>query len=371
VEDLIPAFHGGRIRTLRLASALQEVVDVTVLAPTAEKTKDYTFQGMKFKLKSRRKAARFSGRISTKPRLGAVHLKPILDSVLLEISSSRPAFIVWSHSYLAAVGMKKVRDRYPDVIHIVDFANVEALRFKSLSMSKSGYAKLLLILEFLKALLWEKDVARTSDLNLAITLVESNYIENSFGSHSLLTPNGIDAKEFQPPREDAIRLLSAANWDYFPNAEGLLHFLKEDWPLILSSHPDAQLQICGKAKTDFVAKIEKSLNTTYLGYVEDLSATYTGATAFLAPTRTGAGSQLKVAEALAHGRVVIGPEYLAREVEDPSKAQVILPTADYVETLKLLRDSLEWRSAAAHNLSKVYSWERSLNGLVEWVRFRA
>jgi glycosyltransferase involved in cell wall biosynthesis len=86
------------------------------------------------------------------------------------------------------------------------------------------------------------------------------------------------------------------------NVHGLLWFLKEVWPKVLSGNPSSQLHVCGTV----CDKIETSFpNTQFLGRVDSLDLEYAAAEVCLIPLHFGSGLKIKLIEALGYGRACV------------------------------------------------------------------
>ncbi|WP_350309753.1 glycosyltransferase family 4 protein [Arthrobacter sp. efr-133-R2A-63] len=224
------------------------------------------------------------------------------------MASFQPDFIYWSHSYLAAVGSRKLET---SAYQIVEFANIERDRF--LSISKRGTLKhrASAFVEFLKACRWERRIARGMDLCVAISSTDEKVL-NSFGGKSVLVENALPGSPWQLSPDDAV-VMSIANWDYGPNREGMTYFLDTDWHTVLEALPEAKLVLAGNGSVEIAERFSHLNNVAGVGFADDLTELFNNSTLFLAPARSGAGRQLKVAEALGHARAVVGPPFLNRE----------------------------------------------------------
>jgi hypothetical protein len=110
-----------------------------------------------------------------------------------------------------------------------------------------------------------------------------------------------------------------------------------------------------------------------MGFVDDLGALYDWSSVVLAPATSGGGSQLKVSEANARGRVVVGPTYLSAELRNsPDLPEgAIRASADLAETIVEL-----WRSPTELTLAhrrlidarSRFTWQNRLAPLVDSVR---
>ncbi|MGP1665467.1 MAG: glycosyltransferase [Rhodanobacter sp.] len=231
--------------------------------------------------------------------------------------------VLWSHSYLAATGMNRINAP----VNVVDFANIESERFRSFAAhSRSISSRCSMRLESAKAQKWEPRIAANADLSLAITDHDYRWLADR-GARTVLARNGLDTGIEPLPSPTNGTVVAVGNWDYAPNRDGLRRFIINTWPAIHRAVGWARIEIAGVGGGRFV-HLAKDSSVTALGFVPDLAPVYARAAAVLAPAQSGGGSQLKVAEAWGHGRIVIGPLHLLREARSGLPDGALLATAD-------------------------------------------
>ena len=144
-----------------------------------------------------------------------------------------------------------------------------------------------------------------------------------------------------------------------PNWQGLAWFVRECWPLIRASLPDATLSVVGHLHPEH-AELEGP-GILLLGPVADLEPLYASARVFVAPIRFAAGVPIKILEATAAGLPTAGTRLMARQLtwtpgveiaaEDDAGA---LATA----AVELHEDAATWeaiRTASQHRLHDEHS----------------
>lgn len=107
-------------------------------------------------------------------------------------------------------------------------------------------------------------------------------------------PNGF-AKSTSPAgssRQGAPTIGFVGLLTYEPNRDGLWWFLKEVWPSIRQSLPDARLRIVGKGSEAF-----SGAGVEAIGWVEDLAAESAGWWLTIVPLHVGGGTRVKIATA--------------------------------------------------------------------------
>jgi GT2 family glycosyltransferase/glycosyltransferase involved in cell wall biosynthesis len=130
--------------------------------------------------------------------------------------------------------------------------------------------------------------------------------------HTIVLPNGVDCTRFRPvDREpEAWRLLFIGSFRHTPNVQGLAWFLNEVWPKL---HPAFQLHVIAGARHHYFLDLsgmsaEIDLSDRRLeveGFVEDVRPAYERVSIVIAPLIASAGTNIKVLEAMAMGKVVV------------------------------------------------------------------
>ena len=97
-----------------------------------------------------------------------------------------------------------------------------------------------------------------------------------------------------------------------PNWQGLAWFVRECWPLIRASLPNATLSVVGHLHSEH-AELEGP-GILLLGPVADLEPLYASARVFVAPIRFAAGLPIKILEATAASLPTAGTRLMARQL---------------------------------------------------------
>ena len=101
------------------------------------------------------------------------------------------------------------------------------------------------------------------------------------------------------------RVLFVGSLWYRPNSDGIDWFLAEVWPLVHTSCPEATLCLVGPAPPARRAGWEQHAGVSAPGFVEDLAAAYATSNLVVAPIFSGGGTNIKVLEAMGHGRACL------------------------------------------------------------------
>ena len=125
-------------------------------------------------------------------------------------------------------------------------------------------------------------------------------------------PNGVDCERFQPSQAapEPGRVLFIGSFAHLPNLLALEFFLNEVWPLLRGAF---RLHVIAGANAGYYLDYHRERVTVKLdqpgieleGFVSDVREAYRRAEMVIAPLTASAGTNIKVLEAMAMGRVVV------------------------------------------------------------------
>ncbi len=308
VEPPWPAQHGGRIRTARVAEALNSHVEVLVAFPDHGKRQlDGPVATVPLPWSP---PSVVRTRASGRPHLGGHYMVPVTDSLAALCNEFPPDAVYWSHSYLAAWAPPSVRQ----VPQIVEFANIESRRLQTLVRSAHGLQRIARRAEATKAAFWEPRVAARAALCVALSPADLDVLRG-WTRDVVLAPNGVDIWPYAPSPPDGY-VLALASYDYEPNVLALRTFVRDTWPLVRAELPAARLVVAGRRSEALSREFAGSPGVTVLGTLDDVADAYAGAALTVAPATTGGGSQLKLTESMSRGRSVVMSRFAARGLPD-------------------------------------------------------
>jgi glycosyltransferase involved in cell wall biosynthesis len=292
--------HGAGVRTARIAEVLAARYRVTVVEPEGDGTppgdRVITFPPKPLDLRLAASPASTEGASVWKA----------IEPVLPRLEATRAPVVFWADAILASAGIDHVLH---DAVHVVEFANIESRRYLAMTLDGSAKRRAFAVLEAAKATLWQRRVAAEADAVVALALGDAKALRTR--RPKLLVRNGIQAPSTAPAPSTGSTVLAVGSWWYGPNRHGMRAFLARDWPKVREAVPGARLRVVGAGGDDLVDEVPEGVEIA--GFVDDLEAVYADAALVLAPARSGGGSQLKLVGALSHGRIVVGPAFLARE----------------------------------------------------------
>jgi glycosyltransferase involved in cell wall biosynthesis len=125
--------------------------------------------------------------------------------------------------------------------------------------------------------------------------------------HVLVVPNGVDLDRFHPtPLPAHPRIVFSGALYTSPNVDGAIWFCRRLLPLVREQVPDVEVDIVGFNPVEEVRALDALPGVAVHADVADVAPFLESARVSVAPLRIGSGSRLKVLEAMAAGRPVVG-----------------------------------------------------------------
>lgn len=189
--------------------------------------------------------------------------------------------------------------------------------------------------------------------------------------------NGVDTTEFAPGGALVAQptVVFTGTLSYAPNADGILWFSREVWPLVRARQPSARLLIVGREPPAAVRALASEC-VTVTGEVPDVRPFLRSARVAIAPVRSGGGTRLKILEALACALPVVSTT-IGAEGLDLAPGEHILIADDApsfaAAVARLLVDSKLCAALGAAGRARVaqrYDW-RQITGTLDRVYHEA
>jgi glycosyltransferase involved in cell wall biosynthesis len=154
-------------------------------------------------------------------------------------------------------------------------------------------------------------------------------------------------------RGDRRDLLFVGGFSHTPNADGVLYFVREIFPLVLQRLPETRLWVVGNAPpAEIVALASEHVIVT--GYVRHLAPYLDSALVSVAPLRFGSGMKGKIGEAMTWGIPVvtttIGAEGMG--LQDGVDALIADIPEDFARRIVQLHENPELWDLVAQNARK-------------------
>lgn len=196
----------------------------------------------------------------------------------------------------------------PGVPRVLDAQNVEYDNIHRMARaSRSAVRRAFYAREYRKLYAEEKSVYEDQDALLLTSSRDKMLMDADVPDvPKFVVPNGVDASYFTPSDEppEPHSLVFSGAMNYFPNADGMMYFLDDVFPLIRGHIPDIRLIIAGGGPPKWLLN-RKGENVIVTGYVEDVRPYVRRSSIYVVPLRMGGGTRLKVLEALAMEKPVV------------------------------------------------------------------
>lgn len=194
-------------------------------------------------------------------------------------------------------------------------------------------------------------------------------------AHAVTLANGVDLERFQPSTDEpeARRVLFIGAFSHLPNILAIEFFLRQAWPRVLETAPDAKLHIIsGKDPEYFLERARdkaqpdlKQPGVELEAFVSDPRIAYRRAGVVIAPLLASAGTNIKIMEAMAMGRAIVstpggvngleelrdGVDVLVRESGDAMAEAILELFANPEQRRRMER-------AARASAERYYSWDK-------------
>lgn len=172
------------------------------------------------------------------------------------------------------------------------------------------------------------------------------------------------------------RVLFVGSLWYEPNIEGVEWFLRHVWPKVVKFQPSATLTLVGAAPADLRARWCQHPGVEAPGFVTDLADIYDRASLVVVPIRSGGGSNIKLLEALKHGRPCVATSLASGAFASQLQADVHLMVADESEefadkSISVLRNPASFQhvvDAGLREVGAIYTQEVFASQVNELVR---
>jgi len=247
--------------------------------------------------------------------------------------------------------------------------NVEHAIWKRLhDVERRAWRRLPLALEWRKVRRCEGRACAEARLTLAVSEVDRSALRAlAAGAQVEAIPTGVDTQFFRsrPGTELSGHLVFTGSMDWYPNEDGVLHFLERAWPQIRAARPHVRFTVVGRNPGERLRHAAAAAGgVTVTGTVDDVRPFVEAAALYIAPLRVGGGTRLKLFEALAMGKAVVATSLAAEGLPiTPGRHYVAADQpADFVRAvLDLLDDrkrAAALGAAGRRLVERRYSWPR-------------
>ena len=229
--------------------------------------------------------------------------------------------------YLCIGGLAKV----PAVIDLVD---VDSQKWFDYAATSSIPRSWLYRLEGRRLRRTERAISSWAEAVTLVSDAEAGLFRDiAPQAHIQAATNGVDLDYYRPdaiPNPNVAELarecVFVGAFDYRPNVDAAVWFVREIWPEVRRRQPAARFRLVGRNPAKVVRQLAGVPGVEVLGTVPDVRPFLRSAAVVVAPLRIARGLQNKVLEALAMGNAVVAsPQALAGFRSDVPAVKAVNP----------------------------------------------
>lgn len=184
-----------------------------------------------------------------------------------------------------------------------------------------------------------------------------------------LYTNGVNCLESIASNYNKNKICFIGNMRTLQNQDAVLYFVKEIFPIIKKSIPDAVFTIIGAQPPENIKELDDGKNIIVTGFVEDINEAVSDCCLTVAPVRISAGIQNKVLVAMGCGVPVVLTSLIAGaipELKDGENCFIKDNTENFAECcIKIMKEENTHSSISKDGYEMVknhYSWNEKLEG---------
>ncbi len=303
---------------------------------------------------------------TTKPSSVAYFWSPRLARRIRQAAAQKPFDAIFVHCAFMGPYVKDLLAG----LRVLDFGDLDSGKWFDYSRHRSfpfswGYG-----LEARKLRRYEKHLARIFDRYTVTTQGELEEYKTLGGPHpATVIPNGVETSYFHrraADHPDSAVLVFLGRMDYYPNAEGVLYFAREVFPLVRQAMPEAQLRIVGSNPSEPIKSLGRTPGIPVTGHVPDVRSHVEATAVSIVPLRIARGTQNKILECMAMGIPVVSSSQAARGIQATPGQHLLVadgPQEFADRVLDLLRNPAlrkQLADAAHQQVQSAHAWPSSL-----------
>jgi len=226
------------------------------------------------------------------------------DTVRREAAEWRPDLVYCDHLSMAEYA------RRLDVPIVYDAHNVEYAILQRFAGTRANpVARAAATVEWRRVRRYEAEICRRSRLVFVVSDVDRRALAELSGSRApfVEVPIAVDAADTAPiaalTGEPRLLFLGGLHWP--PNADALASFVRDVWPRVRASRPDATLTSVGRDDSPVADECRGAPGVRLTGWVPDIDPFVQASRALVVPMRAGSGMRVKILEAMARGLPVV------------------------------------------------------------------
>ena len=266
------------------------------------------------------------------------------------------------------IRMTKYLRKITNIPKVIDFIDATSINYQEAQKNSAGLWRFIYPIENKRTLSYELKMLKEFDKVFITSPFDKQYlVDNSQNviDNLIIIPNGV--KEELLTRKNNFKeekwIVFLGKMNYSPNVDAVIYFANKIFLLIIKIEDDLKFIIVGSNPTKEILKLGRRKNIKVTGFVEDPYEYLEKAKIVVAPLRFGAGTQYKILEAMALGKVVVTTSKGARGISgEDGKHFIIVDNEKEMakKILDLIDDKLK-RDRIGNNAKKLinskYRWD--------------
>jgi len=266
------------------------------------------------------------------------------------------------------IRMTKYLEKIKNITKVIDFIDATSINYQEAQRNSAGLWRFIYPIENKRTLSYELKMLKEFDKVFITSPFDKKYlVDNSQNviDNLIIIPNGV--KEELLTRKNNFKeekwIVFLGKMNYSPNVDAVIYFAKRIFPLIIKIEDDLKFIIVGSNPTKEILKLGRRKNIKVTGFVEDPYEYLEKAKIVVALLRFGAGTQYKILEAMALGKVVVTTSKGARGISgEDGKHFIIVDNEKEMakKILDLIHNKLK-RDRIGNNAKKLinnkYRWD--------------
>ena len=224
-----------------------------------------------------------------------------IHKTLVIVGENKPDVIFFDNSIYGKL-IKKIKKVYPNIPILAYYHDVKAKLARDWLKNAPVYRKPVM----LAMLSNEKLTAQYADVNFVLSNREERLFINAYGKKpeaqlSVYMDVQLSDEFFRKKPNKKKKILFFGGY-YLPNVHGIDWFIKEVYPNLRNK---VDLIVAGRGM-DKLSENHYPKEVIIKGYIESIEELYRDADIVVSPIFEGGGMKVKVAEAMAFGKIVVG-----------------------------------------------------------------
>jgi len=281
--------------------------------------------------------------------------------------------------YVYSSALATYAEKIDAKIKIVDFVDVDSIKWRQLAESSRFPLSLLYRLEHSRLAKFEIAVSKWATRSLFVSHAEAELFKKTGGRGSVdFISNGTDLELRRLPLEQipyhlggadrgtaaaGEKMIFVGTMDYSPNIDAVRHYAQEIFPVIRQKYSRSVFEIVGRRPPKSVRRLTQIDGVRVVGEVDDVRAHLVRADVSVAPMRIARGVQNKVLEAMAVGVPVVATPAAIEGIDVRNGEEVLIgatPEEFANQVIRVLSDTELRKSLtkkAWNKMNQCYNWE--------------